>query len=188
MPYQIVDTALHYSGWSRFRTASVRRPDGQTMAREIEDHGDAVAVLPFDPTRRTATLVGQFRAAVAFAGGPPELLEAPAGLLEGEEPAACARREALEETGLQLQAVEPVGRIWGSPGISTEFMHLFLAEYGEADRVGAGGGLAKEDEDVRVVELPLAQLAALAERGEVTDLKTFALVQTLRLRRSELFD
>lgn len=187
MPYEILDVVQHYAGWSRFRTAEVRRPDGGTMQREIEDHGDAAAILPFDPVRRLAILVGQFRAAVAFARGPAELLEAPAGLLDGEEPAICARREALEEVGLALRHVEPVGRIWGSPGISTEFMHLFLAEYAPSDRVAAGGGLASENEDVRVVELPLHELAAHADQGEVIDLKTFALIQTLRLRRPELF-
>ena len=187
MPYEILEIMQHYAGWSRFRTATVRSPDGSTMQREIEDHGDAAAVLPFDPVRRLAVLVGQFRAPVAFAKGPAELLEAPAGLLDGEEPAACARREALEEVGLALRGIQPVGRVWGSPGISTEFMHLFLAEYAEADRVAAGGGLASEHEDVRVVELPLRELAAHADRGEIIDLKTFALIQTLRLRRPDLF-
>ena len=36
-------------------------------------------------------------------------------------------------------------------------------------------------------ELPLADLAAMADAGTLTELKLFALVQTLRLRRPELF-
>lgn len=187
MSYEIVETALHYSGWTRLRTAEIRRPDGGMMQREIEEHGDAAAVLPYDPERRMAILVGQYRAAVAFAGGPHEVLEAPAGLLDGDDPLACARREALEETGLALREIEPAGRVWGSPGISTEFMHLFLAEYRQSDRVGRGGGLESENEDVRVVEISLADLAAHAEGGHLIDLKTLALVQALRLRRPELF-
>jgi hypothetical protein len=73
------------------------------------------------------------------------------------------------------------------PGISTERMHLFLAPYGPGDRTGAGGGAAGEHENVTVSEMTLAALAAMVDRGELTDLKTFALVQTLRLRRPDLF-
>src|SRR3712207_8178048 len=42
-------------------------------------------------------------------GGKPEMLEAPAGLLDEDDPADCARREALEEVGLTLTSLEPVG-------------------------------------------------------------------------------
>jgi hypothetical protein len=38
-----------------------------------------------------------------------------------------------------------------------------------------------------VVETSLAELGRMAERGELADLKTLALVQALRLRRPELF-
>jgi hypothetical protein len=37
------------------------------------------------------------------------------------------------------------------------------------------------------MELTLSGLAALADAGRLDDMKTFALVQTLRLRRPELF-
>ena len=73
------------------------------------------------------------------------------------------------------------------PGISTEYMHLYLAPYGQGDRTSDGGGLADEHENITVVEMELAELAALSDRGGLSDLKTFALVQTLRLRRPELF-
>ena len=66
-------------------------------------------------------------------------------------------------------------------------MHLFFAPYRAADRVAAGGGLASEQEGIAVVETPLAELAAMADGGTLTELKLFALVQTLRLRRPELF-
>jgi hypothetical protein len=73
------------------------------------------------------------------------------------------------------------------PGISTERMDLFLGSYTAADRVSAGGGLATEHEEIEVIELPLADLVALVEAGEDMDMKVLALVQTLRLRRPELF-
>ena len=74
------------------------------------------------------------------------------------------------------------------PGVSTERMDLFLAEYCEADRLGAGGGVDGENEEIEVVEMPLARLAEMVRRAELTDLKTLALLQALQLTRPELFD
>jgi len=145
-------------------------------------------VLPYDPERRVAILVRQFRAPVFHAAGEAEMLEAPAGMLDEDEPGNGARREVLEEVGLTLAVLEPVAAVWTMPGISTERMHLFLAPYGPGDRIGAGGGVAGEHEAITVAETALADLAALADRGALTDLKTFALVQTLRLRRPDLFE
>ena len=178
---------LRHERWSRMFVATLRLPDGQTVQRDVEDHGEAVAVLPFDPARRTALLVRQFRAPPFHTAGEPEMLELPAGRLDEDDPAACARREAMEEIGLRLGFLEPVMVAWTMPALSTERAHLFLASYDSADRVARGGGLAEEHEDIAVTEKPLVELAAMADRGELRGLKLFALVQTLRLRRPELF-
>lgn len=176
-----------HDGWSQLLVATIRRPDGGTITREIEDHGTAVGVLPYDPERRVATLVRQFRAPAAHAAGADDVLEAPAGLIEGEDPTACALRELEEETGIRPGRVEPLGTVWSMPGISTERMHLFLAPYAQADRVGPGGGLADEHEDIVLEEVALSELAAMADDGRLDDMKTLCLVQTLRLRHPELF-
>jgi nudix-type nucleoside diphosphatase (YffH/AdpP family) len=184
---EIVSVEERHKGWSRLLIASLRLADGQIIKREIEDHGNAVCVLPYDPVRRTAILVRQFRTPMLYAGEDPMLIEAIAGLAEGDDPAACARREAMEEAGLRLTAIEPVARGWSMPGISAERMDLFLAVYAPADRVAPGGGLAAEHEDIEVIELPLGELAAMADAGTLTDMKTLALVQTLRVRKPDLF-
>ena len=176
-----------YKGWSKYLLASVRLASGQVVPREIVDHGRAVSVLPYDPARKIALLVKQVRVPVLFETGEPELLEAIAGMLEDGDAEACARREAREETGLKLGTLEPLGAKWTTPGFVTERMDLFLAEYSEADRVGKGGGAEGEHENITVVEMPLAELARMADAGTLTDMKTFALVQTLRLRKPELF-
>jgi nudix-type nucleoside diphosphatase (YffH/AdpP family) len=165
----------------------VRSPDGTTLRREIEDHGRAIGVLPYDLARRTAILVRQFRAPIFYAEQREHTLEAIAGVVESDDPAACARREAHEEAGLRLDALEHIVTSWAMPGVSTERMDLYLAEYAAADRVGEGGGVPDEHENTMVVELPLADLAAMADAGELHDMKALALVQTLRLRRPELF-
>jgi nudix-type nucleoside diphosphatase (YffH/AdpP family) len=184
---EILAVEARHRGWSKLLVASVRLADGTMIKREIEDHGHAVCVLPYDPERRTALVIRQFRAPPLYAGGDAMMVEAIAGLLEGEDPAACARREAMEEAGLNLIDVEHVATVWSMPGISTERMALFLAAYRASDRVGPGGGLKEEHEDIEVLELPLATLARMADDGRFLDMKGLALLQTLRLRRPALF-
>jgi hypothetical protein len=94
----------------------------------------------------------------------------------------------MEEAGLKLGELELVANAWPSPGMLTERLSLFLAPYRASDRVGTGGGLAEEYEQIEVVEMPLAELAALVDRGEVYDMKTLVLVQTLRVRKPHLFE
>ena len=187
MPYEITKVETLHQGWSDLLLATVRTPAGEELRREIEDHGQAVAVLPFDPERRVATLVRQFRAPLLHAAGVAEHLEVPAGILDSDDPEAEARREVQEEAGLTLRELESAGTVWPCPGVSTERIHLFLAAYSQADRTGQGGGLSGENEDITVIEMPLAELADMADDGRLADLKSLAMVQTLRLRRPDLF-
>ena len=174
-----------HSGWGKYLIATVRGADGRVFRREIEDHGAAACVLAYDPERRTAVLVRQFRVPPFYAAGEPHTLEAIAGIVDEADPAETARREAREEAGLELATLEPVGRGWTMPGVSTERMHLYLATYRGRAREGRGG--VDEDEDITAIELGLSELARLADAGGIADIKTLLLVQTLRVRRPELF-
>jgi 8-oxo-dGTP pyrophosphatase MutT (NUDIX family) len=116
MSVEILDKTTLHDGWARYSVLRVRLPDGQTAKRELEEHGPAVAVLPYDAERGTAILVRQFRAPVLAATGEATLTEAIAGLTDGEAPDEAARREVFEETGVQLKALEPVGTLWTMPG------------------------------------------------------------------------
>jgi nudix-type nucleoside diphosphatase (YffH/AdpP family) len=187
MSFEIVGIDIKHQGWARFLAVRVRLPDGTLVNREIEDHGRAAAVLAFDPERRTAILVRQFRAPVFYAARQDQLLEVIAGIQDETDAAATARREAMEEAGLRLGSLQLVATVWTMPGISTERMTLYLATYGPADRIGQGGGLAADHENTMVEEIALARLAALMRAGEITDMKTLALVQALMLRQPDLF-
>ncbi len=187
MPAQIGGVRVVHDGWARFLVVEVIQSDGTRISREVEDHGRAVAVLPYDPVRKVATLVSQLRAPLLYAGGPDSIIEAPAGLLEDEAAEDGAKREVGEETGLVLEHLDPVASAWSMPGLSTERMDLFLASYSEANRVGAGGGIAAESEAVTVHEIPLAELAAMVTRGALADMKTLVLLFALQVRRPDLF-
>jgi nudix-type nucleoside diphosphatase (YffH/AdpP family) len=184
---KIVSIETVHDGWAKLLIANIRLEDGETIRREIEDHGRAVSVLPYDPARKCAMMIRQFRPPVFLAAKRKDILEAIAGIMEGKKPADCAKREAFEEAGLSLKKLDHVGCVWTMPGISTERLDLFLAVYSEKDRTGEGGGLAEEHEDITLVEMPLTELASLADKGKLEDVKAMLLVQTLRLKRPDLF-
>jgi nudix-type nucleoside diphosphatase (YffH/AdpP family) len=186
---RLLERKLVYSGWGRFLLLGVEIGDGRRVERQIEDHGEAATVLPYDPGRRVALVCRQPRVGPLYSGFEPHLVEAAAGVIDpGEAPAATAVREALEELGVRLRAVEPVTAAWSMPAVSSERIHLFLAPYEAADRVAPGGGMADEGEEIEVLERPLRSLLAEADVGTLTDIKTLALVWALARRRPELFD
>jgi nudix-type nucleoside diphosphatase (YffH/AdpP family) len=176
-----------HRGWNTFGIATLTLPDGSTVPRALEDHGQAACVLPYDPERRVALLVRQARVGPAFWGEPADLDEVPAGGLDGGDPEATAIREAMEEAGVRLERLERVAHAYSMPSVSSERLWLYLAPYAEAHKVGPGGGLHGEGEQVLPLEVPLATLAEAARSGRLPDLKTLVLVQALMLRRPELF-
>jgi nudix-type nucleoside diphosphatase (YffH/AdpP family) len=186
MAMRILGSSILYQGWMKVLRVKLEI-DTREFEREVEDHGRAVAFLPYDPERRVVLIARQVRVPVFLADRRPDLLEAGAGMVDSEEPEAAARREASEELGVNLRTLEHVGGAWTTPGISTEFMDLYLAPYSLADRMGPGGGLAGEQEQISVVEMPIAELWRMIERRELADLKTLALVLFLRARHPHLF-
>jgi nudix-type nucleoside diphosphatase (YffH/AdpP family) len=187
--YRIQDVTTLHRGRRSLLKLTIQFPDGQRMEREVLESPPAVGVLPYDPERRKAILLRQFRAPVLYDEGEPYLTEAIAGLVnEDESIEACVRREAMEEAGLRLSTLEPVCAGWSTPGFTTERAHLFLAPYAPADRVSRGGGLPEEHEEIEVQEIGIDELADRLERSAIPDLKTLALVQALRLRHRVLFE
>ena len=187
MKAEILSIRFLHEGWNRFGLAQVRLHDGSVAERVLEDHGHSVGILPYDPARRVAMLVRELRVPALFAAGEQMQLEAPAGLIDDGSPEENARREVLEEVGLSLHGLDFVGAAYSCASLTTETIHLYLAAYSPADRAGDGGGAEGEHENIRIVEMPLADLAAMVDRAEITDLKTLTLVLALRVRRPELF-
>ena len=184
---EILSERTVHTGWLTLQIATVRLRQGETVEREIVEHPSGAAILAYDPTRRVAMLISECRPPVLKAGVAP-LLEVIAGALDGDDPERCARREAREEGGLRLDVLEKVAETWATPATSTERVTSFLAAYGEADRVAAGGGLDEEAEHLRVREVPLAELRRRMDAGEIGDAKTLLLLQALRIRQPALFD
>lgn len=157
--FEVVDVSLRHrlfgGGWS----GEVRR----VVARRRE----AVGVLIYDPRIDCLAVAEQFRVGALRRQPSPWLMELIAGLMEtGESPEEVARRECMEEAGVELQALERVAAYYSSPGGSDEYFHLYC---GRADLAGAEGlyGLDCEAEDIRLHVLPVAEVLAMAEDGRI---------------------
>jgi nudix-type nucleoside diphosphatase (YffH/AdpP family) len=160
-------------------TFEYRRGNGewQTQHRETYDRGNGAALLPYNLAKRTVVLVRQFRFPAYVNGYDGLMIEAAAGLLDNASPEARIRAEAEEETGYRLGAVAKVFEAFMSPGAVTEKLHFFVAEYEPAMRVGSGGGLASEGEDIEVLELAIDEALAMFADGRIADAKTIMLLQ-----------
>jgi nudix-type nucleoside diphosphatase (YffH/AdpP family) len=165
-------------------TFDYRRKNGtwETQSREAYDRGNGATILLHNPAADTVVLTRQFRLPTFVNGNPTGLLiETCAGLLDDEHPDTAIIRETEEETGYRLTAVEKVMEAYMSPGSVTERLYFYLAEYSPSTERLAGGGI--EEEEIEVLELPLAQALAMVGTGEIQDGKTIMLLQHLRLRQ-----
>jgi nudix-type nucleoside diphosphatase (YffH/AdpP family) len=156
-----------------------RRNSGewQTQHRETYDRGNGAALLPYNLAQRSVVLVRQFRYPAFVNGCDDLLIEAAAGLLDNESPEVRILAEAEEETGYRLGKVQKVFEAFMSPGAVTEKLHFFVAEYEAGMRVGSGGGIASEGEDIEVLELPIDSAMAMIGDGRIVDAKTIMLLQ-----------
>jgi nudix-type nucleoside diphosphatase (YffH/AdpP family) len=152
MKPEILERQIAHAGYVTVEHLRMQLTDGAEVSREVERHGDAAAVLPYDVERRSALVVRLFRAPVLVASGEEMSEEACAGMIENEDADTTARREAYEELGVDLPSLEFVARVWSSPGVSTERQSLFLAPYRSADRISDGGGVEGEREGITVEE------------------------------------
>jgi nudix-type nucleoside diphosphatase (YffH/AdpP family) len=156
-----------------------RRADGkwQTLTREVFERDDAAALLAYDLAQRTVILVRQFRYPAYVNGYDGLLIEAAAGLLDKDTPESRIRAEAEEETGYRLRHVKKIFEAFMSPGSVTEKIHFFVAKYDPSMKIGSGGGLASEGEDIEVVEFPIDEALAMVGDGRIIDAKTIMLLQ-----------
>lgn len=170
-------------------TFEQRMPDGSlvTIDREVHDHGSAAAILLYDREEETVLFVRQFRPGAFANGDEAFMLEIPAGLIdEGEEAAEAIVRETLEETGFQIDAAHYLFQMYASPGALTEKVAIFAAIITADKKVGSGGGLAGEGEDIELVTLGLDEAYGMIATGGISDAKTVAALQWAMINRAKL--
>src|SRR3954471_1878812 len=178
---RIKDVRVLSDGWTTLKntTFEYRRANGewQTQHRETYDRGNGATLLPYNLAGRTVVLVKQFRYPAYVNGYDDLMIEAAAGLLDNASPEERIRAEAEEETGYRLGSVQKIFEAFMSPGSVTEKLHFFVAEYEPRMRIGNGGGIAEEGEDIEVLELPMEQALQMIGDGRIVDAKTIMLLQ-----------
>jgi nudix-type nucleoside diphosphatase (YffH/AdpP family) len=182
---RIIDTTVLSNDWYVLKktTFDFLRRDGvwQRQSRETYDRGNGATILLFNRDRRTVVLTRQFRLPAFVNGHDGMMIEAAAGLLDNATPEERIRAEAEEETGYRVDNVQKVFEAYMSPGSVTEKLHFFIAEYDASTRVGHGGGVEAEGEDLEVIELTLDDALNAVRRGEIVDAKTIMLLQFVAL-------
>jgi nudix-type nucleoside diphosphatase (YffH/AdpP family) len=142
------------------------------LKRLVFERGDSVAAIVYHREEKRLLFLRQFRYPT-YEKGPGWLTEVVAGMQEHGEPAEDAlRREIVEELGYEVAHLEPITTFYVSPGGSSERIVLFYAEVNAAGKVGPGGGLMEENEDIVAVSWSPAELAEAVAAGQIQDAKT----------------
>lgn len=182
---RVVESRVLSNDWYLLKKTvfDFRRANGewQRQQRETYDRGNGAVILLYQPKSRQVVLVRQFRFPAYVNGHDGMLIEAPAGLLDEATPEQRIRAEVEEETGYRVGEVRKVFEAFMSPGSVTEKLYFFVAEYDVDARIGSGGGLEAEGEDIEVLELPFEEALAMVGGGEIVDAKTIMLLQYAQL-------
>ena len=189
--FELLGQETVYRGYFRVERLTVRhrRHDGgwtEPYVREVFERGHAAAVLPYDPASDRVVLIEQLRPPVVLAGLPPRQMEIVAGIVEqGETAEAVARRELLEEAGVETRALAFLFRHLPSPGCSSETIQVFLAL---VDATGVGGhhGLAEEHEEIRALAIPAQEAFRWVAEGRIENATALLALQWLQLHHAEL--
>jgi|SRR5690554_1565550 ADP-ribose pyrophosphatase len=146
---------------------------GEVRQFRMVEHPGAAATLVIQDGK--VLMVEQYRPAANH-----NMLEIPAGSIDGDEsPEVCARRELEEETGFKVEKLEPMGYLYPTPGYTNEVLYLFLGE-----GLTPGEQRLSDGEDIKVRWIPIDEAEELIDNGDIHDAKTIiALFKYIRMMR-----
>ncbi|WP_299491191.1 NUDIX domain-containing protein [uncultured Shewanella sp.] len=161
------------------------------VKREVLERGNAVAILAYDPYLEQVILVEQIRVPVLAQikdelAQSPWLLELAAGMIElNESPEDVARRELMEETGLEAKQLNKILHFYPSPGGCSERVDLYLAIV-DATKAFGIHGLSSENEDIRVHVMSRINAYNKVMSGEIVSAPTIIGLQWLMMNKNAL--
>lgn len=158
------------------------------FSREVFVRGDAVGVLLFDPRTDQLLLVEQFRPGALYdQSQSPWQFEMVAGMTEaGESLESVVQREAQEEAGCTIEALEHLFKYWVSPGGTDEQIDLFLGIIDSTQVTEGVYGLDHEQEDIRVQLVSYTEAIAALSEGAINNAMAIIALQWLQLNRDRL--
>jgi 8-oxo-dGTP pyrophosphatase MutT (NUDIX family) len=160
-PWKVLSEKVVYDNpWIRVHEYNVINPSGgRGIYGTVRFKNTAIGILPLDSELNTY-LVGQFRFSIdCYTWEIPE-----GGAPEGEDPIECAKRELLEETGLEASEWKEFMKIHTSDSVTDECGIVFIAR-----------GLAmkeaqpEETEQLSVRKVSLDEAVQMVNDGRITD-------------------
>lgn len=176
-PWKITGQKLIYDNpWISLTQYDVITPAGtDSIYGKVHFKNKAVGILPLDEEGNT-WLIGQYRFVLdQYSWEIPE-----GGCPEGTDMLASAKRELLEETGLQAEYWEPLLSMHVSNSVSDEWAEVFIAR-----------GLTQHDpepedtEQLQIRKLPFEEVYSMVEKGEITDSISVAAILKAKLLLAE---
>lgn len=166
----VASELIHQGRVVGFYNETAQLPDGRKVPRDKLKHPGGVVICPVLPDGKLI-LVQQWRYPLGHA-----LVEFPAGKLDtGEDPAACAARELVEETGYASDCIEALGSIYTAPGFCDERLWLYKATQLRAPRPEEC--LTEDDEEnIRLITATPEQVWAWAKADRIQDAKTLSVL------------
>jgi 8-oxo-dGTP pyrophosphatase MutT (NUDIX family) len=147
-----------YRIFSVERSIAVSPVDGSERTFFRIRSPDWVQIIPVTSSGEIV-MVRQYRH-----GSQRATLEIPAGVVEGgEEPAAAALRECVEETGYRGPVAAPLGVLYPNPAVFANRLHAFVAD--GVERVAEIANTGSEHTTVELV--PLRDVRARLRSGEI---------------------
>lgn len=172
-PWQIVDTTIAYNNlWIQVIHHNVINPSGgKGIYGKVNFKNKAIGIIAVDNEKNTY-LIGQYRFPInVYSWEIPE-----GGCPKDTNSLDAAKRELLEETGLKATNWLQLGSSYLSNSVSDEFAEYFLA-------TGLTQHEAEPEETEQLVlkKLPLNDVFAMVDSGEITDTVSILALQKLQL-------
>lgn len=172
MTWRTDDSRVVYSNpWISVREDAVTGPAGPGIYGVVTVRHPAVFVVALDADERVC-LVTLDRYTTGRS------IEVPAGGSDGEEPIIAARRELREETGLEADEWEDLGRMNALNGVTEAPEHVFLAR-----GLRTVGGDQQAEEGIEEVSwVPFGEVLAMIADGRITDGETIGAIAYAGIR------
>jgi 8-oxo-dGTP pyrophosphatase MutT (NUDIX family) len=176
-PWKILDQREIYENpWIRLTEFRVLNPSGgKGIYGKVHFKNRAVGVLPLD-AEWNIYLVGQYRFVLdAYSWEIPE----GGGAME-EDVLDAAKRELMEETGLQAREWTKLLTLHLSNSVCDELAVVYLAR--ELEQYNA---TPEETESLTLRKVPFSEAVSMIESGAITDAISVAAIQRVQLLRLE---
>jgi nudix-type nucleoside diphosphatase (YffH/AdpP family) len=148
---------------------------GKEVTRYAIRRGDSVGIIPVCESTGNILLIKQFRYPAAGSSCDGFLWEIPAGMIgKNEDPLTTAKRELLEEIGVETDNLMPLISFFLSPGALDERFHLFYATIPDCSQIDEIGGNKHEHENLKIKAFERSKLCEMIKSNEIADAKTIA--------------